>query len=146
MYFITGGTFNGKSRWVKEHFELNTASYLWISAYQDNSVPKNTAEWNHCEIVILEGLEKWIKSWCSQFPISEIRENWRRLLQCWLQWEKEEEQRKLILIGTDITKGIVPMLAEERKWRDATGWTYQDVAGMAEKVELIWYGISQKIK
>ncbi|MBP2242411.1 adenosyl cobinamide kinase/adenosyl cobinamide phosphate guanylyltransferase [Cytobacillus eiseniae] len=144
MHFITGGAFNGKSRWVIEHYELNDPTYLWISAYEGMSIPAHTDNW--IDIVILEGLEKWIQEWSSQLSSHEVRENWRSFLQIWLKWEKESEQRKLILIGTDLSKGIVPMIAEERKWRDVTGWVYQDVAASAEKFDLIWYGISQKIK
>ncbi|MFE8698871.1 bifunctional adenosylcobinamide kinase/adenosylcobinamide-phosphate guanylyltransferase [Cytobacillus sp. FJAT-53684] len=144
MHFVTGGAFNGKSRWVKEYYELNETPYLWISAYKGDSVPEHTDNW--MDVMILEGLEKWVQEWSSQLDSHEIREKWRRLLCSWLKWEKEAGHRKLILIGTDLSKGIVPMRAEERKWRDITGWTYQDVAGMAEKVDLIWYGISQKIK
>lgn len=144
MHFVTGGAFNGKSKWVKEHYELYAAPHLWVSAYQGNSVPENTESW--LDLVILEGLEIWVKEWNGQLAIQDRREKWRELLQSWIQWEKEAEHRKLILIGSDISKGIVPMSAEERNWRDVTGWAYQDTAGMAEKVNLIWYGISQKIK
>jgi adenosyl cobinamide kinase/adenosyl cobinamide phosphate guanylyltransferase len=143
MHFITGGAFNGKSKWVKEHYGLNAVPHLWFSAYQGNSVPENTENW--LDFVVLEGIEKWMLEWSSQLAIHEIRENWRRLLLSWIQWERAEN-RKLILIGSDISKGIVPMLAEERKWRDVTGWVYQDIVETAEKVDVIWYGISQKIK
>lgn len=144
MHFVTGGAFNGKSKWVKEHYKLNAAPHLWFSAYQGNPVPENRENW--LDFVILEGIEKWVQKWNGQLAIHEIRGKWRILLQSWIQWEKEAEHRKLILIGTDISKGIVPMLAEERNWRDVTGWVYQDIAETAEKVDLIWYGICQKIK
>lgn len=51
-----------------------------------------------------------------------------------------------MLIGSDISKGIVPMAAEDRWWRDTTGWVYQDLVSAAERVDVIWYGISQKLK
>lgn len=144
MHFITGGAFNGKSKWVKEYYGLNAAPHLWFSAYQGNSIPEITENWP--DFVVLEGIEKWVQEWSSQLAIHEIREKWRMQLHSWIQWEKEAEHRKLILIGSDISKGIVPMLAEERNWRDVTGWVYQDIAETGEKVDVIWYGISQKIK
>ena len=67
-------------------------------------------------------------------------------MQDWLEWEKQNSQRKVILIGCDISKGIVPMSAKDRKWRDITGWVYQDVVEAAERVDVIWYGIVQKLK
>ncbi|MED3552453.1 bifunctional adenosylcobinamide kinase/adenosylcobinamide-phosphate guanylyltransferase [Cytobacillus praedii] len=143
MHFITGGAFNGKSKWVKEHYRLNAAPHLWLSAYHGHSIPENTENW--LDFVVLEGIEKWVQEWSGQLAIHEVREKWRMLLRSWTQWERAEN-RELILIGSDLSKGIVPMLAEERKWRDVTGWVYQDIAEMAEKVDIIWYGISQKIK
>jgi adenosyl cobinamide kinase/adenosyl cobinamide phosphate guanylyltransferase len=35
---------------------------------------------------------------------------------------------------------------ENRLWRDVTGWAYQDLSAMADKVDVIWYGLNQTIK
>jgi adenosylcobinamide kinase / adenosylcobinamide-phosphate guanylyltransferase len=61
-------------------------------------------------------------------------------------WEQEKPQKKLVVIGTDITKGIVPVDRENRLWRDVTGWAYQDLAAQADKIDIIWYGCNQTIK
>jgi adenosyl cobinamide kinase/adenosyl cobinamide phosphate guanylyltransferase len=50
------------------------------------------------------------------------------------------------VIGSDITKGVVPLEKENRIWRDLTGWAYQDTAAKAEKVDIIWYGLNQTMK
>ncbi|MBU8879906.1 bifunctional adenosylcobinamide kinase/adenosylcobinamide-phosphate guanylyltransferase [Bacillus sp. FJAT-29790] len=146
MHFVTGGAFNGKTKWVRETYQLKETPHLWFSAYKGNHIPDCLSEYNGSRILILEGIEIWLKDWANHLDVHEIRERWRKLLQTWLEWEKEGHQRKIILIGTDITKGIVPMLAEERKWRDVTGWVYQDAAAAAERADLIWYGIGQQIK
>ena len=52
----------------------------------------------------------------------------------------------VILIGTDITKGIVPIEAENRVWRDVTGRVYQDTVSICNRVDLIWYGINKRLK
>ena len=59
---------------------------------------------------------------------------------------KKNYQRKLVVIGSDITKGIVPVEKENRLWRDVTGWAYQDLAAQADKIDIIWYGCNQTIK
>ncbi|MBS4192543.1 bifunctional adenosylcobinamide kinase/adenosylcobinamide-phosphate guanylyltransferase [Bacillus sp. FJAT-49705] len=145
MHFVTGGSFNGKSKWVKEYYQLKDSNHLWISFYEKEQVLVNPVLVED-PMVILEGIEVWIKDLAAQYEVSQAREKWRLFLSSWLEWENKDGNRKVILIGTDISKGIVPMHAEERKWRDMTGWAYQDIARTADRVELIWYGISQKIK
>ncbi|GAM12206.1 hypothetical protein SAMD00020551_0337 [Mesobacillus selenatarsenatis SF-1] len=78
--------------------------------------------------------------------MDETRQKWQSLIQKWLEWENQDSQRKVILIGCDISKGIVPMVSEDRRWRDITGWIYQDIMSVAERADVIWYGISQKLK
>lgn len=146
MHFVTGGAFNGKSKWVAEYYQLKDTPHLWISAYREEAYPDHLSKCNEGNIIVLEGIEMWLRALAGLLETQQFREKWQLLLQTWLEWEKEDRHRKVILIGTDITKGIVPMLAEERKWRDLTGWAYQDAAASAERVDLIWYGISQKLK
>lgn len=146
MHFVTGGAFNGKSKWVKEYYQLVDTPYLWVSAYEGGLVPENLNEFGEGSLIVLEGIEIWLRDWIEQLDIQRAREKWQLLLLSWLEWERADRQRKIILIGTDITKGIVPIRAEDRKWRDITGWAYQDVVKSAERVDHIWYGISQQIK
>ena len=58
----------------------------------------------------------------------------------------EIQGRMVILIGSDITKGIVPIEAENRVWRDVTGRVYQDTVSICNRVDLIWYGINKRLK
>ncbi|KAB2328598.1 hypothetical protein F7731_25100 [Cytobacillus depressus] len=143
MHFVTGGAFNGKSNWVTEYYQLKAVPHLWISGYKDEGIPE---DFPHHQIVILEGIEVWLKQLAAQYEIGQARAKWQQYLTEWRKWENEDPRRKLILIGTDMNKGIVPMFAEVRKWRDLTGWAYQDTAKTAEQAELIWYGVSQRIK
>lgn len=109
----------------------------WISAYQNDSFGLGSYE---SSIIVLEGIETWVKN------LSISREKWREMIEDWLKWEQEEPSRKVIIIGTDITKGIVPIEKEHRQWRDLTGWVYQDIATVSSQVDVIWYGISKTIK
>jgi len=76
----------------------------------------------------------------------QMIEQMKSLIADGLDWENAAKERCFILIGTDISKGIVPMEKKNRDWRDITGWVYQDIAAKAEKVDVIWYGISRKLK
>jgi adenosylcobinamide kinase / adenosylcobinamide-phosphate guanylyltransferase len=148
MHFVTGGSFNGKSKWVREFYQLNKNPHQWISAYSGVFVPESDIVMGSEKLIVFEGIELWLKASveCDEPNSSKILVKWQQLLHDWLNWEQQEQQNRLILIGTDIMKGIVPMNAEDRLWRDVTGWAYQDMAAAAERVDLIWYGMNQKLK
>lgn len=143
MHFITGGAFNGKRAWVKKTYQVEQDN-SWLSAYENDPLPRNVN--HHHDFLILEGIEIWLKLLSEQFNLQQSREMWNSCLNAWLEWEKGTVSRHVIVIGTDITKGIVPLEKENRMWRDLTGWAYQDTAAKAEKVDVIWYGINQTIK
>lgn len=142
MHFITGGAFNGKRAWVKNTYGLTGS---WLSAYQETPLAKNINHINS-DLLVLEGIEIWLKELTKTNHSNRCREIWIQIINNWLSWEKAEPERKLVVIGTDITKGIVPMEREIRLWRDVTGWAYQDLATKADKVDVIWYGLNQTIK
>jgi adenosylcobinamide kinase / adenosylcobinamide-phosphate guanylyltransferase len=142
LHFITGGAFNGKRAWVRGNYGI---SGTWLSAYQDHHL---NADINQIEsnLLVLEGIEIWLKELTTNYDSYRCREIWNTTINHWLIWEKAEFNRKLVVIGTDITKGIVPLEKENRLWRDVTGWAYQDLAAKADKVDIIWYGLNQTIK
>jgi adenosylcobinamide kinase / adenosylcobinamide-phosphate guanylyltransferase len=144
VHFIIGGAFNGKRAWVKNTYKGFEHNH-WISAYENHSLPINLIEFGQ-DVVILEGVEIWLKDLTVKFDASKCREIWANSLEKWTTWEQAAVHRKLIVIGTDITKGIVPVEVENRLWRDVTGWAYQDIAVKSAKVDVIWYGINQTIK
>ena len=142
MHFITGGAFNGKREWVKKTYGLTDA---WISAYQETALPTDLIKVDS-DLLVLEGVEIWIKELTETNDSFRCREIWKQTIRHWLLWEQENYQRKLVVIGTDITKGIVPVEKENRLWRDVTGWAYQDLAAQSDKIDIIWYGCNQTIK
>ncbi|MCD7035512.1 bifunctional adenosylcobinamide kinase/adenosylcobinamide-phosphate guanylyltransferase [Metabacillus sp. GX 13764] len=140
MHFITGGAYNGKRKWVKEQYHLLRFETLWLSAYQNDSLAVPFKE-----KTVIEGMERYIKKKADEDKEKALA-YFSLLLSEWNQWEKEDPKRQLLLIGCDITKGIVPMEQENRAWRDLTGWVYQEIARVSDRVDIIWYGISQTIK
>jgi adenosylcobinamide kinase / adenosylcobinamide-phosphate guanylyltransferase len=146
LHFITGGAFNGKRAWVKRAYkrELN-GSFYWLSAYDNGTLPADLIE-IHQELMIVEGVEMWLKELTEIYDSYKCREILNSCIDNWLVWEKAQLNRNMVVIGTDITKGIVPLNKEDRKWRDVTGWVYQDIAAKSEAVSIIWYGINQTIK
>ena len=143
MHFITGGAFNGKRAWVIKTYQVEK-DVSWLSAYENHPLPRNVN--HHQNFLILEGIEIWLKLLSEQVDVKQSLEIWNSCLNDWLKWEKEKAGRNVIIIGTDITKGIVPVEKENRLWRDLTGWAYQDTAAKAQIVDVIWYGINKTIK
>ncbi|MYL46359.1 hypothetical protein GLV94_11960 [Virgibacillus halodenitrificans] len=143
MHFVTGGAYNGKRKWVKKHYPITS---YWCSAY-DSARLEAPLEAENLLVVVLEGVEQWVGRLLDEETTpSAIREKMAQEIQAWLEWEKAIDKRKLIIIGTDITKGIVPIKKRDRLWRDAVGWVYQDIAERAEKMDVIWYGVAQQLK
>ena len=97
-------------------------------------------------VVVIEGIEQWIKELLTEFEAEAVRGKWQALLEKWQIWERAEQGRMVILIGSDITKGIVPIEAENRVWRDVTGRIFQDTVSICDRVDLIWYGINKRLK
>jgi len=87
-----------------------------------------------------------MKELSTKMSINEAREYFSRIIKDWQEWENLNSNCKIIIIGTDITKGIVPMEKENRDFRDLTGWVYQDLSSRCERVDIIWYGINRTIK
>ncbi|TRM12093.1 hypothetical protein FH966_10590 [Lentibacillus cibarius] len=144
MHFITGGAFNGKRKWVKRNYAMDQC--VWLTAYEADSLtmPPNA---DIPSVVVLEGLEEEIHTRINPVLSPDtIRQDVMNQIDPWLAWEAADSHRRLVIIGTDISKGIVPMGKRDRLWRDVTGWVYQDLVERAERADVIWYGMEQTIK
>ncbi|WP_349407466.1 bifunctional adenosylcobinamide kinase/adenosylcobinamide-phosphate guanylyltransferase [Pseudalkalibacillus sp. SCS-8] len=143
MHFVTGGAFTGKRRWVTEYYQLDQSNdYKWFSAYQHDDLPGHWKSINE-SIVVVEGMETWIKHECKFGDWSD--RSWMQWLEAMLVWENEKS-RTCIIIGTDISKGIVPSMKWERDWRDQTGRWYQSITSNADQVDVIWNGLNLTLK
>jgi adenosylcobinamide kinase / adenosylcobinamide-phosphate guanylyltransferase len=143
VHFVKGGAFNGKRKWVIQKYGEDVD---WRSMYTANP---DIASWEQCSshssIVVLEGVEQYIKKAFVNNHPSFPKQTWCAFLDTWRKWESEDE-RTVIWIGTDVTKGIVPIDPLERTWRDYTGWAYQELVRYCNTVSVIWYGIEQRLK
>ncbi|WP_179885016.1 bifunctional adenosylcobinamide kinase/adenosylcobinamide-phosphate guanylyltransferase [Bacillus sp. AFS015802] len=141
MYFITGGAFNGKARWVRNHFRLQNSDTEWVPLFNEGVEEIHTSLPN----VVLEGLEYAIRA-ALLHRDADVRSAFKRRMQSLKEWEEENPERKVIWIGSEIGKGIVPVDQASREWRDMTGWVYQDLAEISQRVWLVWYGLATSLK
>lgn len=145
MHFVTGGAFNGKSEWVKAYNQLTGENCQWFSAYKRHPIPVDFDKiTKNC--LVLEGIEQWVRESLQGVSGDEVKEKWRDLLRQLENWESVDGKRSVILIGTDITKGIVPLKSEDRQWRDVCGRVFQAAASSCERVDVIWYGLNKRVK
>ncbi|MTH53049.1 hypothetical protein GKZ89_06460 [Bacillus mangrovi] len=138
MHFVSGGACNGKSAWVKQQ-SFWREDALWVSAYRKDQLPQDFKP-----LTVIEGLEEYIRLDSLEHGEDAVR-IWSRRMEEWISREQERRCR-LVLIGTDITKGIVPVQAEDRLWRDTAGWVYQEIVRKAAEADLIWYGLATPLK
>lgn len=145
MHVVTGGAANGKATWVKEFYQLDEHQpHEWFNAYEEQQSITNLEK--KSGIVVIEGVEHWVFQWLEGENLDAARRHGQQLIDQWLLWEKQEERNRIVIICTDISKGIVPMEKNMRNWRDVTGWFYQDLVRSSDKTHYIWYGIAKHLK
>jgi adenosylcobinamide kinase/adenosylcobinamide-phosphate guanylyltransferase len=143
MYFVTGGAFQGKRKWVQELIKNKmNHSHLWINGYVQ-AIPPHREINQEINTIIIEGMEKLIQKTLRE---DKGRDYWKQLLQPFINWEKEHPRRNLIFIGCEIGLGVVPMNKQERLHRDIVGWVYQDLANDSQNVVRMWCGLPQLLK
>jgi adenosylcobinamide kinase / adenosylcobinamide-phosphate guanylyltransferase len=141
LHFVTGGAFNGKRKWVRKIF----GETKWISSFQGAELIEDLSELN-TSLIVLEGVEEWLRKLTLEMDVNEARNYWISIVLSWKDWESSAPGRRVVIIGTDMTKGIVPIEKENRNWRDLIGWAYQDLTANCSRVDVIWYGVNQTIK
>ncbi|MFF2753384.1 bifunctional adenosylcobinamide kinase/adenosylcobinamide-phosphate guanylyltransferase [Psychrobacillus sp. NPDC058041] len=124
MHVIFGGAFNGKRAYVDRL--VQGQSVQWVDAGEDVPVLLPATE-----VIVVFGVENLLEP---------------KLNKLLGQLEQWDDQAEVIVIATEIGRGIVPMEASLRRLRDEVGRFYQQLFSKAESVTRIWYGISQTIK
>lgn len=124
MHVIFGGAFNGKRAYVEQRIQGRNLQWLDVVADAPILLP-NT------EVIVVFGVENLLEP------------KGKELLGKIEKWEKQAE---VLVIATEIGRGIVPMEASIRQLRDDVGRFYQQLFTKADSVTRIWYGISQTIK
>ena len=124
MHIIFGGAFNGKRAYVDQMTKGRKVQ--WLDGEVDAYVLLP-----YVEVIVISGVEHLLES------------RSKELLEKMQKWD---EQVEVLVIATEIGRGIVPMDAGIRKLRDDVGRFYQQLFTRADSVTRIWYGISQTIK
>jgi adenosylcobinamide kinase/adenosylcobinamide-phosphate guanylyltransferase len=140
VYFVTGGAFQGKRKWVTQYLSNHPGAILWINGYKQEDLDSNW--FKEKDVVVIEGMEDYIQHSLE----TKNRDHWKSILLEWQDWEKEKPSRLVIIVGCEVGLGIVPMEKRDREWRDMVGWVYQDIAAHSTNVVRLWCGIAETLK
>lgn len=125
MHIYIGGAANGKTAYVQKQLAESGQVVTW---YEATLPPPGE------DAIVVRHLHEWLL----QFDGTEEA--------AIALWKARLANRPVILILTDIGRGIVPMAAKDRAFRDACGRLYQALIAEAEEVTQIWYGIAKQLK
>ena len=114
-------------RWglIEEHYDLAT-------------IVENATE-NDC--ILIDCLTLWLSNWLCLEDSSGWVEQKRAFLT-----SLENTSANVILVTNEVGMGIVPVGELSRQFVDESGWLHQAIAGIADEVVLVMFGIPQKLK
>ena len=126
MHIIIGGAFNGKRAYVNQLIDAT-----WYERELPEKVAGNIVLAN-IEGILQEHLEEE-----EEQVASDIAEKIRLL---------DAQSDELVVILTDMGRGVVPLEKEQRQLRDTCGRLYQLLFKEATTITRIWYGIPEILK
>lgn len=124
MIFIIGGAYQGKLTYAKERFGFDETQ-ICDCAEETPDFSKPCIR--HTEEYVYRCIQE------NGDPMAFFREN-------------KEKWADSVLIMRDIFCGVVPMGADMRAWREASGRLAMYLSGEAEEVYRLFCGLEQKIK
>ena len=123
MHIIIGGAHNGKRDYVRAM--LADQEVQWF----EGVLPAHNAG-----KIVIAGIEKWL----AETELSEA--------DAIAQVLAAVAGSDVVVILTDIGRGIVPIDAQQRQLRDTCGRLYRQLMAEADEVTRIWYGLAQSLK
>lgn len=95
--------------------------------------------------LVITGVLDWLEAALAIAQNDALRQQWLSdMTQLCLR--ANELNAALIIIATDIGRGIVPMQPEQRRLRDVNGWFTQDMTAHAERVWYVRHGLVMALK
>ncbi len=94
--------------------------------------------------LVIEGIENSLEEYLKHGHCT-AKDFYDRYLLRLITWEQQDEKRKLIIIGTDMTKGVVPMDKGARHFRDELGRLYQKLVQLSDDTIIVWFGLGQSL-
>lgn len=95
--------------------------------------------------LVITGLFEWLEAALAGSQNDALRQQWQGDM-AELGQRAEKRQATLIIIASEVGRGIVPMQPEQRRLRDLNGWFVQDATAQADQVWYVRHGLVMSIK
>lgn len=95
--------------------------------------------------LVITGVFAWLEAALANTQNDLLRQQWQGDMTRLCQYA-DQLNAPLMIIATDVGRGVVPMQPEQRRLRDLNGWFSQDAAAQAEQVWYVRHGLVKAIK
>lgn len=95
--------------------------------------------------LVITGVFEWLEAALANAENDPLRQQWQGDI-TQLSQRADELNTALIIITTEVGRGIVPMQPDQRRLRDLNGWFSQDAAVQAEQVWYVRHGLVMAVK
>lgn len=95
--------------------------------------------------LVITGVLEWLGGALERDDTDALRQQWQSDMAALCQ-HAEALNAPLIIIASEVGRGIVPMQPEQRRLRDLNGWFTQDATAQAEQVWYVRHGLVMALK
>ncbi|TVP50273.1 MAG: adenosylcobinamide kinase [Halomonas sp.] len=95
--------------------------------------------------LVVTGVLEWLSANLASPDSEALRQQWQSDMATLCQ-RADQLNAPLIIIATEVGRGIVPMQPEQRRLRDLNGWFVQDATVQAAQVWYVRHGLVMAIK
>ncbi|EHJ92113.1 bifunctional adenosylcobinamide kinase/adenosylcobinamide-phosphate guanylyltransferase [Vreelandella boliviensis] len=95
--------------------------------------------------LVITGVLEWLRAVLERDDTDILRQQWQSDMVKLCQ-HADKLNSPLIIIATEVGRGIVPMQPEQRRLRDLNGWFTQDATAQAKQVWYVRHGLVMALK
>lgn len=95
--------------------------------------------------LVITGVLDWLGAALERDDNDALRQRWQGDMAMLCQ-RADELNASLLIIVSEVGRGIVPMQPEQRRLRDLNGWFAQDATAQADRVWYVRHGLVIAIK
>lgn len=141
MQLFIGGACAGKREVVATRFP----EAYWHRLEASQSLSRCQQALSSDTPLVITGLIDWLASVTTKPDSDTLRQQWREEL-AQLCERADTLNAGLIIIASEVGRGIVPMQPEQRRLRDINGWFIQDATARADHVWYVRHGLVMELK
>ncbi|MGO1773257.1 MAG: bifunctional adenosylcobinamide kinase/adenosylcobinamide-phosphate guanylyltransferase [Halomonas sp.] len=95
--------------------------------------------------LVITGVLEWLEAALASTQNDLLRQQWQDDM-ARLCLHSDQLNAPLMIIATEVGRGVVPMQPEQRRLRDLNGWFSQDATTQADQVWYVRHGLVMAVK